>query len=348
MRFAVIHIRIAIVAFNLVMTGLVGLQTYFGVFHTPKWNSVILLDPSILRSTQGDRGSAGSTLQAEMNEAVRRLVPPPAPPPPAPIDKAPKADPTSEEPKGPDELPPGPLDNTWEYVQCIVDPADRSLSRATLRRKDPSAGVLPGVPAKRPVQKITTKTTRPSVATRNPRLAIPGAAAQGDSRTLRIKDVWKDDDQGFRIRVRDITEKRFIYEEFAQKGRLFALQRVTIDIYDDKGVKAEKDEAGAPEDGSEKKPMFLYSPRDRDQAYETWGESDGITAAATTPTSQNPTVKPGAAGPASSPKRPLSQEEAQKAAGEAMKSLQTSKEYLKAPKAEREKLEKLLGTGGTK
>ncbi len=352
MRFSVIHIRIAIVALNLAMTAVVGLQTYFGVFHAPKYSTPSFVDPATLRTGQGDRNPDGSALSVAMTGAARLLVPPPVPPPPPPVDATAKKEAVEVGPDGSGELPPGPLENTWEYVQCFVVPSDRYRSQATLHKKDPAAASLPGVPGKKAVQKISSRTARPTVAGRSTRLPIPGAAAQGDSKTLRVQDIWKDDDQGFWIRVIDITEVHFIYEEKSQKGRRFALKRTKLDIGDGSKLSGQKDE-GEGENPPDKKPMFSLTPPNRDKNFETWGEFEGIAASpatsATLPGATQPgAVRPGGTGPAASPKRPLSQEEQVKQAGEAMKSLQSNKEYLKVPKEKRDELEKLLGPAGKK
>jgi hypothetical protein len=343
MRFTVTQIRVGILLLNLILTLLVGSQTVYAILRRPAAVDAPRFDP-VKFSYAGSAAPSEPPQVSRVPGIGQSFFPPKVvAPPPAPDSKGEK----KPEPEvGQGELPKGPLDEGWEYVQCIIE-LDPRQNRATLQKKDASAS-MPGAPAKRsagPQRKIIK-----SAVSQAPRTGRPpiqgGAAGSASGKTIQVGRRWVDEDLKIDIRVREITKGQFVYEEHSHPGILFALTRASNSIYDEgengtqlKNAKEEADPANA--DPKDKEKHFHPQPPDFEKEFETWGNLAGSGAS---PVASPKTIGPNAGRGAQEGPRPPSKEEQLKALKD-LQGLQKNPEYLKQPKAQRDQLQKLLEGG---
>jgi hypothetical protein len=345
MRLTLTQIRVSMLILNLALTLMIGGQTFYGVFNQEKPPVRLLpIPPEAELSYRGERVGSGPGATVQMKGLGQSLLVPRvevvAPPPKGP-DEGPKPPP----PTGPDELPPGPLNDTWEFVSVIYIPLDPGATRATLQKKDASG--VTGVPGmKKPVTRTPPKVIRSTpparVRTPAPGGVVPVAT---DKKTLRPTDHWVDEDAKINIWVIEVTPDRFIYEDSTQPGRTFALARKTTSIYQ-KGTNGEsrlnKVETETDLANPEEKPESHFFPVEPDRE-RTFRERKSVPAGAAVLTTGGKSLPPNAAHPSQAGGRPLSQEEQMKKLQDTMSTLKNNKDFQKAPKADREKLQQLLG-----
>jgi hypothetical protein len=262
---------------------------------------------------------------------------------PPPVDDKPRLDPEID---AKTELPPGPLNDTWEFVSVIHIALDPTATRATLQKKDAAVG--PGVTGmRRPLTRTPPKVIR---SNQPPRVRAP---AQGgavpvatDKKTLRPTDHWVDEEAKINVWVIEVTQDRFIYEDATQPGRTFALARKMTKIYHP-GTNGEsrlnKVETETDPANPEEKPESHFFPvaPDRDKIFRERKSVPGGASVLTT--GGKGVAAPNATHPSQAGARPLSQEEQLKKLQDTMSNLKNNEKFQKAPKADREKLQQLLG-----
>ncbi len=336
MGFSVTQLRIGILLLNLLLTLAVGAQAYYGIFH-PLEVTPALKDspnPNDLKYIEGSGIASGPGQTSQVVEIVRRLrteVPPPLPP----SDEEKKED---EPPPVMDEdgLTPGPLDEKWEYVHCIIYRENPERNRATLQKKS-AAGT------KTPVRiRPTTRTIRSSsIRSRTSaiRRTIPGVAS--NLKTLKAGKPWIDQEEDINVWVHEITPLKFIYEDKTTKRR-HALVREQESIYEEEAGEIRKlknkEEESDPKDQVAKdgKTDEKHFHPDRPSFdYEAWksGQTGGTGDASLTPNASHG---------AQQGNRPLSKAEELQNLGETLEAIKKSKKYQNVSKKQREQLDALL------
>jgi hypothetical protein len=360
MRFSVTQLRLGILILNVGLTVLLAAQAALAVFTQPETTRPPQFPGAgTLKFGVGDGDRRGEEQTIRVAKLGERLVPPP---PPAPITPGPESG-----SKGPEqlpvegELPPGPLNDEWEFVFAIIVPGDPSFNVASLAKKDPAAAA--GGAVKKAGARVPRVIRSPAPG-RTVRPQVPGApAAPADKKSLQNRSHWKDDDLKIDVWVEDITLKEFVYSDSSQPGRLFALPRKTSDIYDKpKGdtlasgparLKTVKEEDPQnPDAKTENEKHFFIDPPDREKEFENRKNAKSTPAApggALGPgkTPPRPT-SPNAAHAANADKRPKSTEEQLKELGKLSGEIEKSEKFKKMPRAQQEQFRAALKPGGKK
>src|SRR6266540_2342373 len=282
----------------------------------------------------------------------------PPPPPAAPVGPAPGGKDDKEVAADKiGELPPGPLNDEWEFIFAIIVPGDPAYNVASLAKKDPAAAAAGGAVKKAGAR--VPRVIRSPAPGRTVRPQVPGApAAPTDKKSLKNRTRWKDDDLKIDVWVEDITLKEFVYSDSSQPGRLFALKRKTSDIYEKpKGetpaLKTVKEEDPQnPDAKTENEKHFLPEPPDREKEFENRKNAKSTPAApgGTLGPGMTPPRPPGsnAAHAANDDKRPKSTEEQLKELGKLSGEIEKSEKFKKMPRAQQEQFRAALKPGGKK
>jgi hypothetical protein len=347
LKISTTHFRIGFLVLNLVLTVLIGAQALFAVFQKPEFPKLTRWpDPEELKDTGGIKTSTEG-LVAKAVQISRGLgdKPPPAPvltgndTTKKPIEDAP--------PGGPDDLPPGPLNDNWELSMCLVT-GDPLKNYCVISKKDP-ASQAGGAPKSGPAgPKISSRVVRPQVRVPGAKTQrVPGQGAPSDSKMLRVKDPWFDEDLKINIWVVDIQMNRMVYED-ATNWRQYALVKKTSSIYTttkDGSTSLKKVEEPAPDPNNpDPKPEkhFFTDPIDRDSMFEKRKEA-GAKAAAATPGPARPPGASRAPGPSNRPPSADELKKAGQAIGELKNNVNFKKELNKLSEKDRRMLETLGG-----
>ena len=270
LRLTVTQLRITIVSLNLVATVLVAALPIYRLMSP---HEVIRhADRKTLMSKSGKDFKASSRSHKGVNYAIRvasvgqylRKDPIIRPVDEESTVEETKVEEEPEEPRGPDDLPPGPLQEHFVFIGGIFWDVNSERNIAILEKKEEDKKATPRAPTRRPRPRTVSNRVRNRNKNKKTAARPKGPRQRKQAENQHLLHVYQrwvvDEEEGPAIFVLSVTPERFVYEEQGV-WRRYALPRQRNTIYefdpDEASYRLEKkeeeEEDSDSEDGDAKK-----------------------------------------------------------------------------------------------